>query len=510
MNDEENKKSNSEIIIEKMDEDCNSSQIYKNRLRSVVRNINNKINNSKNNKNVDNNYVDKHKIKKVYKTKKPIKNQEQIHLINGNTDIIENKEFKKEFNNNSTCSKYSDDSINKDEDHLSDIMYQNFEKNECDDQFDIFSLKEDASIISEAQSNDLKYKQKKQKHKKKKSKKNNYSSSDEYDNSKRYKKIRSNRESCSDENIADQFKSISEYSSSCESEVCDKFNLKKTQYAKDKIHGKGFIEKMSKFEENFNNDSRSKLFLEKLSILKKKVILEINNIFEQEVEEIENNSYNETSYDLVNEHKNNNKDCVVRNNNKHKLISKLQLNDKEYYIEVLCINKSLLRDNENSGLRYFIDLKDDTGTIRLIAFQKEEDVFYEKFKINEVFKVYDASVKQINTKFNSIGYKFELRYNKLTKIELVANNNKKIKAEKIKLTTVSEISNKKKGDKINVLAIILKIGDVRSIKSPYKTELSPLRLISIIDISGQRINCSLWNQLVDIFNFFNFFLIIFI
>ena len=88
MNVEENKKSNSEIIIEKMDEDCNSSQIYKNRLRSVVRNINNKINNSKNNKNVDNNYVDKHKIKKVYKTKKPINNEEQIHLINSNTDII--------------------------------------------------------------------------------------------------------------------------------------------------------------------------------------------------------------------------------------------------------------------------------------------------------------------------------------------------------------------------------------------------------------------------------------
>ena len=55
---------------------------------------------------------------------------------------------------------------------------------------------------------------------------------------------------------------------------------------------------------------------------------------------------------------------------------------------------------------------------------------------------------------------------------------------------------KKKVDKINILAIILKIGDIRSIKSPYKTE--PLRLISIIDISGHRINCSLWNQLVNI------------
>ncbi len=57
---------------------------------------------------------------------------------------------------------------------------------------------------------------------------------------------------------------------------------------------------------------------------------------------------------------------------------------------------------------------------------------------------------------------------------------------------------KKKVDKINILAIILKIGDIRSIKSPYKTELSPLHLISIKDISVHRINCSLWNQLVNI------------
>jgi hypothetical protein len=39
-----NQISNSEIIIEKMNEEDNCEEIYTTRLRSVVRNINNKIN----------------------------------------------------------------------------------------------------------------------------------------------------------------------------------------------------------------------------------------------------------------------------------------------------------------------------------------------------------------------------------------------------------------------------------------------------------------------------------
>jgi hypothetical protein len=106
------------------------------------------------------------------------------------------------------------------------------------------------------------------------------------------------------------------------------------------------------------------------------------------------------------ENKDNKKNYIIKNNNILKQIVKLQLNDKGYYIEVMCTDKSFFRNNENSGFRYFIDLKDETGSIRLIAFNKEKDSYYEQFKINEVFKIYDA-VKQINTKFNPKGFNYE-------------------------------------------------------------------------------------------------------
>ncbi len=181
------------------------------------------------------------------------------------------------------------------------------------------------------------------------------------------------------------------------------------------------------------------MFLEKLNILKKKVLLEINNIFDHEALNTDSIIDNEMYHDA--ENKDNKKDYNIKNNNILKQIVKLQLNDKGYFIEVMCINNSIFRNNENSGFRYFIDLKDDTGSIRLIAFNKEEYSYYEQFKINEVFKIYDASVKQINTKFNPIGSKYELRFNKLNKIEFITNNNNKIRKEKINITAIGDIIN---------------------------------------------------------------------
>ena len=107
-----------------------------------------------------------------------------------------------------------------------------------------------------------------------------------------------------------------------------------------------------------------------------------------------------------------------------KKIIKLDFNDKEFYIEGIWINKSILRNNENTVFRFFVDFIDDTGTIRILAFNKEDDKFYEKFIVNEMFKVFNANVKVINTKFNQIGSKFELRLNKYSYIEYIKNNNK--------------------------------------------------------------------------------------
>ena len=56
----------------------------------------------------------------------------------------------------------------------------------------------------------------------------------------------------------------------------------------------------------------------------------------------------------------------------------------------------------------------------------------------------------------------------------------------------------KKNDKVNILGLILRIGDLRQIKSPYKNDISSLRAVSLIDTSFKRINCTLWSKLVTI------------
>jgi hypothetical protein len=56
----------------------------------------------------------------------------------------------------------------------------------------------------------------------------------------------------------------------------------------------------------------------------------------------------------------------------------------------------------------------------------------------------EDNCEEINTKFNPIGSKYELRFNKLTKIEFITNYNNKIRKEKINITAIGDIINKKK------------------------------------------------------------------
>jgi hypothetical protein len=82
---------NSEIIIEKINEEDNCEEFYTNRLRSVVRNINNKNNYSaKKFKDDINNNIDslKSSTKNGFKNKK---NQDQIQIKKINSDIIESE-----------------------------------------------------------------------------------------------------------------------------------------------------------------------------------------------------------------------------------------------------------------------------------------------------------------------------------------------------------------------------------------------------------------------------------
>ena len=68
---------------------------------------------------------------------------------------------------------------------------------------------------------------------------------------------------------------------------------------------------------------------------------------------------------------------------------------------------------------FFIDIKDESVSTRLYGFNKEDDRYYIEIKINEMVKVFNGSVKQINSKFNSIGNKFEKCLNLTSKSKSV-------------------------------------------------------------------------------------------
>jgi hypothetical protein len=143
------------------------------------------------------------------------------------------------------------------------------------------------------------------------------------------------KESCSKEVVLPKVRNSSNNSLCYENGVFkeDNYKINENDEDTDKII-KNFEDNTKKGDRRIVN--KEILFLEKLNILKKKVILEINNIFDHEAMTteciIENGMFEDA------EKKDYKKDNIIKNNNILKQIVKLQLNDKGYYIEVMCIN----------------------------------------------------------------------------------------------------------------------------------------------------------------------------
>ena len=179
-----------------------------------------------------------------------------------------------------------------------------------------------------------------------------------------------------------------------------------------------------------------------------------------------------------------------------KKISTLKSADKNYELKCRCTHKSVLKNHVgNNAFRFFIDLKDESGSIRLLGFNKKDDEYYEKFKVNDLYKITNASVKQINSKFNNVGSKYELRFNENTRVLKLNKEQSSIKKVECQFIYICDLLNKKKND--TLLCIIKKITDLRRVKNPFKNDMSPLKMISLIDSSNCSINCSLWNNLVS-------------
>jgi hypothetical protein len=280
---------NSEIIIEKMNEEDNCEEIYTNRLRSVVRNINNKINYSaKKFKDNINNNIDSHKssTKNGFKNKK---NQDQIQIKKINSDIIESEGHNEELHNTATCFKNIFEMDSEGEVYnFSSSKYQELEKNICSSETestDLLKDKRSKSSNSDVKEWSPKYKRRKHKYKKSKSKKKyDYSSSDDYDNCKNSKKNSMIKESCSKEVVLPKVRNSSNNSLCYENGLFEKDNYKIKENDEDtdkiiKIYEDNT--KTKKYDRGIVN--KEILFLEKLNILKKKVILEINNIFDHNI-----------------------------------------------------------------------------------------------------------------------------------------------------------------------------------------------------------------------------------
>ena len=142
-------------------------------------------------------------------------------------------------------------------------------------------------------------------------------------------------------------------------------------------------------------------------------------------------------------------------------------------------------------------MNDATGEIRLISFNKNDDIYYDLFELNQIYFISNASIREANKTFNKTNNKYELKFSSNTVIQKSQEDDNKIPYIRYNFVPIENIMNMTNFKLVDILGIIKDIGEIKY--SQTNPKLPARRLITIFYRSRYSINCCLWDKQVIIY-----------
>ncbi|XP_021943211.1 replication protein A 70 kDa DNA-binding subunit isoform X2 [Folsomia candida] len=178
-------------------------------------------------------------------------------------------------------------------------------------------------------------------------------------------------------------------------------------------------------------------------------------------------------------------------------------NSSKIGVKVRVTNKGQVKTWSNSrgeGKLFSMDLLDDSGEIRMTAFNQQVDQMYELIKVGCVYTFRNFSVKSANKNFSTLNNDYELSANQDTQFTLCTD------AEASDIPVVSyefvEIANIEVAEKdriIDVIGVCKKIGDLQTFTARTTNKELTKRDIVLVDKTNREINLTLWGKQAEDF-----------
>ena len=154
---------------------------------------------------------------------------------------------------------------------------------------------------------------------------------------------------------------------------------------------------------------------------------------------------------------------------------------------------------KGEGCVFSFDVLDESGEIRVNAFNKEVDKYYDLVQPNKVFYISKGTVKTANKRFSNLANDYEITLQSdslLEETDELAENVPKMRYKFIKIKDLENISIQ---SIIDVIGIVKNIEDVVAITSKKTNKELKKRDLFLLDNTCHEVRFTLWNDAAESF-----------
>jgi replication factor A1 len=178
-------------------------------------------------------------------------------------------------------------------------------------------------------------------------------------------------------------------------------------------------------------------------------------------------------------------------------ISALNPYQPRWTIRARCTFKPEIKNfnNEKGGGKLFsVDLLDESGEIRAVAFNEAVDTLYPLFQVDQIYKVSGGTLRFANKKFNSLKNDYEIVLDNNSLVQRIDGTNARVPKVHYSFVNIDQISDVPPNEVVDVIGIVQAVGEVSTIKTKKDNRDLQKRNITLVDTTDRSIELTLWGD----------------